>query len=68
VCDVCPVLWVTKSLALLNQASIYAVVREYSTASHCTTIDELSMFVIILNFKAGGPVTMNLNNLNNLNM
>ena len=61
--DVCSVLWVTKSLALLNQVSVYPVVCEFCTASHRTTIDELSMFVIMLIFKAGGPVTMKLNDL-----
>ena len=61
--DVCFVLWVTKSLAPLNQVSVYAVVGESSTASHCITIDEVSMFVLMLIFKAGGPVTMKLNDL-----
>ena len=59
-CDVCSVLWVTKSLTLLYQVSVYPVVGESSTASHCTTADELSIFVIMLTFKADGPVTMNL--------
>ena len=61
--DVCTVLWVNESLALINQVSAYEVVCESSTASHCITIDELSMFVIMLNFKEGGSITMNLNDL-----
>ena len=61
--DVCTVLWVTKTLALLNQVSVYEVVCESSIASYCITIDELSMFVIMLTFNAGGPVTMRLNDL-----
>ena len=61
--DVINALKLTKSLALLNQVSVYAAICESSTASHCTKIDELSMFVIILTFKTGGPVTMDLNDL-----
>ena len=61
--DVCSVLWVNKSLTLLYQVSVYPVVGEFSTASHCTTADELSMFVIMLTFKVGGPVTIGLNDL-----